>query len=574
MSDQERHDEKPRQLETRRGFSVSYRGKTLLSRIDPIGQADRLAGAAPVTNRTLYFCPSPLYGYGFSCLLNRISGDSAVLCVETDERLMALSLAAPAAPWDGNPRLRLVRTTDAAALCSFARETWGSRRFRRVTVLRLSGGWQLNPHVYDALAGALRRDIAVDWGNAMTLVKLGRRYIRNAIRNIPRIPCSRLLEDLRFGKAPALVLGAGPSLDLVLDGLSAAFRDLSLEARPFRIFCVDTALPSLKARNIRPDFAVVLESQHWNLGDFIGLGSWEIPAAMDLSALPATAEILRASLFITPWAPLRLFDRLEEAGFLPEAFPPLGSVGLTAAALARYLGNGPIILGGLDFAFTADAFHARATPGHRERLRGQTRFISLINAGAVFRRGVVPAKSKNGNSVHTDPAMKGYRDLFEREFSGESRFHDIIGPGLPLGLVSLTPENAFAVLRGIPEDGTSEDRPLQAGKPRDRVREGPGGNPKGRHEEAAAAMRAFIQRERDALLTLREILTGAVSVPADQLEERLDEADYLWAHFPECAGAEGRRPGAEDVSFLKRVRVEIEPLLKLWNLALEETKKS
>ncbi|MDR2617255.1 MAG: DUF115 domain-containing protein, partial [Treponema sp.] len=376
MSDRERQDEKPRLLEARRGFSVSYRGKTLLSLIDPIGQAERAVDAVPVMNCTLYFCPSPLYGYGISRLLSRISGDSAVLCVEADERLMALSLAAPETPWKGNPSLTLARTTDAAALCAFVRKTWGSRRFRRVTVLRLSGGWRLAPDVYDALADALRQDIAVDWANAMTVVKLGRCFIRNTIKNLPCIPRSRPLDSLSFGSAPALVLGAGPSLDHVLDGLSAAFGDLSKTGgRPFRIICVDTALAALKERDIKPDLAVALECQHWNLRDFIGLGSWEVPVAMDLSALPATSETLGAqfSLFVTPWAPLRIFDRLEEAGLLPEALPPLGSVGLTATALAQRLGSGPVVLGGLDFAFTDCAFHARATPGHRERLRRQTR---------------------------------------------------------------------------------------------------------------------------------------------------------------------------------------------------------
>jgi hypothetical protein len=297
-------------------------------------------------------------------------GDSAVLCVETDENLMALSLAAPEAWW-GMPRVRLVRTIYAAALCTFVRETWGGRRFRRVTVLRLSGGWQLAPQVYDALADALRRDITVDWGNAMTVIKLGRRYIRNVIRNLPRIPLSPPLEALRFGKAP------------------------------------------------------------------------------------------------------------------------------------------------------------------------------------------VPAAAKNNEPVRTDPALKGYRDLFEREFSGggfsrESRFRDINGPGLPLGLKSLSLEEAIAALRdrgpGLPES--------PAGKaPRPRA-------------EAAAVMRDFILRERDALANLREILSGSVPLAAARLETRLDEADYLWAHFPECAGAEGRRPGAGDISFLKRVRVEIEPFLELWDLAL------
>jgi hypothetical protein len=557
MSGRERQDEKPRRLEARRGFSVFYRGKTLLSLVDPIGRAERLADAAPVMSRTLYFCPSPLYGYGLSRLLGRISGDSAVLCVEADESLMALSLAAPEAPWEGNPSLRLVRTADAAALCAFARKTWGGRRFRRVTVLRLSGGWQIAPGVYDALAGALRQDIAVDWANAMTVVALGRRFIRNTIRNLPLIPRSRPLGSLHFGDVPALVLGAGPSLDPILDGLSAAFGDLSgTQTRPFRIICVDTALEALKERDITPDLAVVLESQHWNLRDFIGLGSWELPAAMDLSALPATSEAFGAktSLFVTPWAPLSIFDRLQEAGLLPEVFPPLGSVGLTAAALARRLVSGPIVLGGLDFAFTDCAFHARATPGHRERLRQQTRLSPLINAAAAFRRGVIPAAAKNGAPVRTDPAMKGYRDLFEREFAGESRFRDIAGPGLHLGIETLSLDEALAVLGTAPA-------PLHGAEA---LEHGDGGG-----ETRRASLEAFIRRERDALVSLRDILTGAA--PAAQLEERLDDADYLWAHFPECAGAEGRRPPASDISFLKRVRVEIDSFIDLWEHLLSES---
>ncbi|MDR0376379.1 MAG: DUF115 domain-containing protein [Spirochaetaceae bacterium] len=548
----ERQDENPRRLPARRGFSVVYRNKTLLSLVDPIGRAERLADAAPVMNRTLYFCPSPLYGYGLRRLLDRIHGDSAVLCVETDESLMAVSLAAPEAPWKENPSLALVRTADAAALCAFVRKTWGGRRFRRVTVLRLSGGWRLAPEVYDALADALRQDIAVDWANAMTVIKLGRRFIRNTIRNLPRIPLARPLGGLRFGNVPALVLGAGPSLDRVLDGLSAAFGDLSgTQTRPFRIICVDTALEALKERDITPDLAVVLESQHWNLRDFIGLGSWKIPAVMDISALPATGETLGAapSLFATPWAPLHIFDRLEDAGLLPETFPPLGSVGLTAAALARRLCSGPVILGGLDFAFTDCAVHARATPGHRERLRRQTRLAGIINADVAFRRGTVPAAANNGARVRTDPVLMGYRDLFEREFAGDRRFRSIAGPGLPLGVETLPVNEALALLgtRPAPCPGRAEWE--EAGS-------------RAVGETRRGVLEAFIRREQEALMELRDILTG--TAPAARLEERLDNADYLWAHFPECAGAEGRRPPAGDISFLKRVRAEIDPFIGLW----------
>ncbi|MDR2742904.1 MAG: DUF115 domain-containing protein [Treponema sp.] len=558
-------DEKPRQLPARRGFSVSCRGKTLLSRVDPIGQAERAADAAPVMSRTLYFCPSPLYGYGLSRLLSRISGDSAVLCVETDENLMALSLAVPDAPWKDHPSLKLVRTVSAGALCAFLRKTWGGRRFRRVTVLRFSGGWQLAPEVYDSLAAALRQDMAVDWANAMTLVKLGRRFIRNTIRNLPRIPCSRPLSGLRFGNAPALVLGAGPSLDRLLEGLSAAFGGPpGIHERPFRIICVDTALESLKEWGVKPDLAVALESQHWNLRDFAGLGSWEVPVAMDLSALPATGETLGADprFFATPWAPLRIFDRLEEAGLLPETFPPLGSVGLTAVALARRLCGGPIVLGGLDFAFTDRAFHARGTPGHREGLRHQTRLSGLINAAAAYRMGVVPARAKNGEPVRTDPALRGYRDLFEREFAGESRFRDIAGPGLHLGIRTLPLEEALALLGTVPSPGDAETR--NSGEMCEGTYE------KMSEETRRDVLQGFIRREREALAELRDILTGAAGTSKDRLEEHLDDADYLWTHFPECAGAEGRRPPAEDISFLKRVRTELDTFIGLWDRAAAE----
>jgi hypothetical protein len=78
---------------------------------------------------------------------------------------------------------------------------------------------------------------------------------------------------------------------------------------------------------------------------------------------------------------------------------------------------------------------------------------------------------------------------------------------------------------------------------------------------------AFIRHEIKILTELKAMLSGVVPPEPARLEELLDNADYLWAHFPECAGA-GRRPPSTDLSFLKRVRTEIEPFLKLWERSL------
>jgi hypothetical protein len=487
-------------------------------------------------------------------LLRALDADSAVLCVEADEGLLELSRTALAGLLEENPRLRLVRAGTAEELCSVIRLAWGARRFRRVETIRLTGGWRLFPELYDSLHVALKQTIYTDWTNAMTLVKLGRRYIRNALWNLGRLPESRDLSELSFGSAPVLVLGAGPSLDGLLEELFRFFGDPIRDPakRPFRIICVDTCLPPLKERNLRPDLAVILESQHWNLRDFIGTGIWRVSAAFDLSALPATGEILGGEvfLFFTPWTGLSVFNRLRAAGLLPKPVAPLGSVGLTATALARELSSGPIITGGLDFSFTLDAYHARGTAGHLDRLYRQDRFHSLINAGGAFRRGVFTATAKSGQAVRSDPVMASYRDLFEGEFAPEGRIRDALGPGLSLGTVPLLPQEVFEVL------GSGPVRPL-AMPPR---KAGPG----------YGVVRTFIRGEREALVTLRRILTGEITVPAEQVEALLDREDYLWAHFPDCAGTGGRRPPAGDISFLKRVRAEIDPFIRLLDRVLKD----
>ncbi|MFP3090944.1 DUF115 domain-containing protein [Treponema sp. TIM-1] len=545
----------PRFPEGPGGGSFFYKGKTLLSRKNSQGQAERLAALFPKSPRTLYFCPSPLYGYGLALLLQSLDTDSAVLCVEADEQLLDLSRAAMEGLLRENPNLRLVSAGDEGELCAYVRQTWGARRFRRVETLRLTGGWQLAPKIYDSLANSLRRNIHIDWGNAMTLVKLGRRYTQNALRNLALIPKTYDLSALSFGNSPVLVLGAGPSLDGLLEGLFRFFgKDLGdPPKRPFRIICVDTCLPPLKTRNIKPDLAVVLESQHWNLRDFIGSGGWQVPAAMDLSALPATGKILGGPvfLFVTPWTELSLFKRLRTAGLLPGTVTPLGSVGLTAAALARRLSSGPIITGGLDFSFTLDAYHARGTPGHLDRLFRLDRFHGLINAGGAFRRGVFKKTAKSGITVRSDPAMASYRDLFEQEFAGEERIRDLMGTGLPLGTLPLSLEKARDLLGA----GPNPVCPLPAAPEVD-----------GRKK----AVEAFIREEREALFELRKILTGETTVPRKLLEELLDREDYLWAHFPDCAGTGGRRPPAGDISFLKRVRTEIDPFIRLLDRVLGE----
>ena len=541
------------------GFS--YKGKTLLSRVDPAGKADRIADAVPVIDGTLYLCPSPLYGYGLERLLSRLeelAPNSAVLCFEAEPELYDISLRSFSGGLGRRRQLRLTDARDAAGLCALIRKEWGSRVFRRIHVLRLNGGWQLYPDLSD-LADTLQREIALDWGNAMTLAKLGRRYMRNAVRNLALLPLHPPIDALSFGAEPVLALGAGPSLDVVLDALAARFGESCLlpESRCFRIICVDTCLPALRRRGIKPDLAIILESQHWNLDDFTGLSGWDVPAAFDLSALPGSADVLgdRLFLFFTPWTRLNIFKRLETAGILPASLLPLGSVGLSAVAVSMRLTRGVVITAGVDFSFTMDAYHARSTPGHLAKLRRQSRLKGILNTEAAFGLSVFKTFSKAGTAVLSNPVMRNYRDLFEKQFAGcSTRLFDITGSGLPLGVKTLSMEEAFSLL-------TSHDSMVN--RPNNDEKSMPN----------AEKLRDFVILEIKRLNMLRDILTGSSPMDYGLLANLIDECDYLWSHFPDYA-ASSRRPdkaeleagGQTVVSFLKRVRAEIDPFLKLWEL--------
>ncbi len=150
--------------------------------------------------------------------------------------------------------------------------------------------------------------------------------------------------------------------------------------------------------------------------------------------------------------------------------------------------------------------------------------------------------------------MRKYRDLFEQEFGGNSRLFDIAGPGLPLGVKTLTATEAFAILNGA-DDMHGMQKTAQCGRKK--------------LQAAQTQIVAFAKREMDTLKALKDMLTRAVPPEPDKLEALLDTTDYLWAHFPECAGTGRRHPSVTDLSFLKRIRAEIDPFLKFWEIALE-----
>lgn len=557
----------------RRGFSVFYQGRLLLSKIDPLAQAERLVQQLDMRPGNLYVLPSPLLGYGLEKLIALSPPENALVCVELDEGLHRLSQEHLAPLLKKYPqRLLYIGPEQAHRLLELICDIWPIRQFRRLVVHKGNIAWTLHRGAYGAIERELDLAIHRAWSNTITMIRLGSLYAKNFIRNLPLLASSGP-PGLDLSDRGLLALGAGPSLDAFLDGLPKGLQELLFcPQRPFKIICVDTALAPLRRRGIYVDFALVLEAQYWNLLDFIGCP--DTPLLLDLSSHYASSRLFPhvlgaaplAGIFTTAWVHLALFERVKKAGLYPQDLPPLGSVGLSLIEFALRFGRGPIVFAGLDFAFTLDEYHCKGSSFRLRQEARQTRLEPFFQGQRVFRPGVKGAKN-----MLSDPSLQSYANIFNEHFAHNPRLWDARNFGLELHVQKAGPKEIERLL--LHGDGSPVDAPL--GAPKD----APPVTSSGTLEDASVdastdahsrgrKVKKLILNEIQLLEDLQAILQGRSGKEGPALPDLLEELDYLWAHFPEYGGKKDIKSLSGDISFLKRISAEAGRRAKDWQLAL------
>lgn len=556
-------DESPALVETARGLSVAYGDRFLYSRYDPAKAAIAAAKAIQILPETLVLCYSPLLGYGLKDLLARLPPSCMVLAVERDERLMALSLSAIDRAILEDPRFRYARASEPEAIISYVDGFWNKGPFRRCARLELSGGAALHPSFYARVTQLADDYVSRFWRNRITLIKLGRNYARNFFRNLETLAASVPLEDnapladiaplanTDPIARPILIAGAGPSLESTIPFMRERREDL-------HILAVDTALPTLRDAGVTPDAVVLVESQYWIDKAFIGFRGSRIPLYADLTARPGAVSSLggQVRFFRTEYAEAKYLSRFKDYGIDIPAIPPLGSVGLTAIALARYLAAKglPIFFTGLDFAWGRGYTHSRGAPAARAALDGNGRLTPLSGSHAAEKPGSEATLGRDGEYAITDPALRGYAENLGYAFARDQLLFDIGGRGIDAGCARLSLAEAGELIERFTDNvpATGESSTVRASKP----------------ITAQTAIRGFLSGERTRLEELVGILTGngwrdrkpdgANESSAERVRRLVTELDYLFLHFPD-----GHRGYEDSQSFLNRVRVEAGYFLKI-----------
>ncbi len=236
--------------------NILFRGRLLYPERGPLRFASRLARAIEGGPARLYLVASPGLFHGLGELLAAIDADSALLCVETDPGLAVLSRASMPTELSANSRVAFVEGAEHGRLLEAA-QALGT--FRRVVLVRISGGIAFDEGRYLRAAELLDSEFRALWRNRASLLSMGRLWTRNIFRNLAA------MGDLQLRALPRternlVVCGAGPSLETALP-LLAAHRPL------LYIVAADTALGTLVGSGILPDLVVCLEAQIWNLRD-------------------------------------------------------------------------------------------------------------------------------------------------------------------------------------------------------------------------------------------------------------------------------------------------------------------
>ena len=546
-------NEKPRLIQTGRGFSVLYRNKYLYSKYNPQQAMAAQVSALECADSMLVLCFSPVLGYGLQELSQRLSASSAILAVECDQLLMRFSLenAAPACFTD--ERFFYIRTDSVSEVMKKI-ESLPAFPFKKCISISCSGGVQLYRTFYDTVRLYAGEVISRFWKNRITLMHLGRNYVHNTFRNLLSLAdncgvsmqCGaaawdnncrfRLLTDNDRIYKPVLVAGAGPSLD--------SARDFLIKNRnAFFLLAVDAAAAALLPE-IRPDAVVLVESQYWIDSAFIGFKKYGIPVFADITASPRALRACSGSIsfFCTEYAQLRYLSSLYQA-LQPLILQPLGSVGLTAVQLALTLAapSLPVLHTGLDFAWQSGFTHAAGASPIKKLLAETNRIESLykLNVSADVRQ----ISGKQGASYRTTPVLTGYADLYRHIFAGNNRLIDIGRVGCSLTACSPVGQaEAEKLLTDAYKRFADTETDFEALRCRgDRQ-----------------TVQTYLTGEAESLTALTGHLQGKCRLSDDALEQLLAERDYLYSHFPDAV-----RGYSLNLGFLKRISIEAAYILKL-----------
>lgn len=361
-------------------------------------------------------------------------------------------------------------------------------------------------------------------------------YLLNTLRNLGHLARSRDAGRLvdEFTDVPAILVGAGPSLDASLPELARA-ADRAL------VIAADTALRPLLAAGIEPALVVAVDPSPTNARHLVDLPPCrETWLVTEPSVAREGLEPFAERLFTFRVAEHEPWPWLMGAGIDRVKLHVFGSVLTVAFDLALRAGCNPVLFAGADLAYTGGQPYCRRATWERqwsiEVARGRS--LRSLWRDSIAARPNLEEQAIDGSRVVTAPHLVAFRDHLRSRIEAEPsrRFVNATPGGILMG-----PRIELATI-----DEALKDCPPQS-------------------EPSAARVRRLFQRDglqkssreqalRDAVKDLVDAYQPSASVPTIQTWRNfgyLDVDDQVIAAL--CSGAadlDERSRGGEAVAGL------------------------
>ncbi len=288
--------------------------------------------------------------------------------------------------------------------------------------------------------------------NIGTMIDRGTLWQHNTLRNLPHLIANPGVAALTnaFEGRPALVLGAGPSLDDTL-------KILPEYADRFVIIASGTALRPARKAGIRPDLIVTVDGSHKTSPQFATQCDDLFLVCSSLAyppVLPRFRGLFSASMAANP-----VSRWLDGFGFPKGDLVAAGTVTTSAMDLAIRMGCDPVLMAGFDLSFEDDGTtHANDTMYHGSKL----------DPNILIR---VPGNT--GSDVLTTEQFRCYILLAEAfiEERPETDFVNLTNRGAKIAGLEVASPSELAAFAGEPLDAYAHVNEIHAAYEEDTVGE-------------------------------------------------------------------------------------------------------
>ncbi|TVQ24781.1 MAG: DUF115 domain-containing protein [Spirochaetaceae bacterium] len=501
-------------VQTDDGVTVRLGRRYLTHPKRPRDAADRRARSFPVRENTLYIVASPLMFYGLHLFQSRLPASSSLTCIEQSDVLAQLSREVRAG------EAQNIRFSTSSEPVETARRIVQDLPFsiRRCELVSFGSGLSLGTDHYRQVERTVNRLIAERARNRATLIHFGRKWCRHVFRTMLHSPVP-LPGAAIFDAQPVVVVAAGESLEQHID-LLKRYR------RQFRLVAVDTALGPLTGHGLLPDLVVAVESQSINTGHFHPRIGRESMLVHDLTCHPDIVRLWPADqkfTFATRFADIRLFDRISTLYDRGSHLPGLGSVGITACALASRLTEGTVVLAGYDFSYIPGKPHARHALSAQLSLIRSGRLEPDILYELAMSRPLFRGNTDDGRPYQSDSVLSSYATYLAQVLPpGRAYTLPRMGPDIDVPVI--TPEFFADIVTNPSVDALSMSETVE------RMHRDYGDT-----EHWISRVQGFIRDELSLLERAQR---------PDCPDPELELVDYTWVDFPDSSG--GRLPESEN----------------------------